>query len=113
MESPQPGVADHEVREALSRHYRLLAAEYAGSPHRCWDDRLAAAVDGDTLIEPGWLLRRIVGDQVDVYGLYRVYSDGRIERDRFLEHAERERFRSGSAADVVRSAVSAARPRQA
>ena len=93
----QRPVGDEHVREALVHHYARLAAQYAGSRDRSWYDRLAAAMAGDILIEPGWLLRPIIGDDVDIYGLYRVYGDGRIERDRYVEHVERERFRRAGA----------------
>ena len=80
------------VREALLAKYESLAAQY--SNQRGWGDRLEAVCSGDVLVEPGWMLRPILGDDVDLYGLYRVYPDGRIERDRYIERIELERFRA-------------------
>jgi hypothetical protein len=93
MEAVHTVLADRQVRAALVDHYARMAGQYEGSTHRSWHERLAAATAGDILIEPGWLLRRIVGDDVDIYGFYRAYPDGRIERDRYVEHVERDRFR--------------------
>jgi hypothetical protein len=86
------------VRSALLARYESLVAEYPNQ--RGWIDRLEAVRGGDVLVEPGWMLRPILGDEVDTYGLYRVYPDGRIERDRFIERLELDRFRASAAAHV-------------
>jgi hypothetical protein len=92
---PSPSTARHSSR-AIG-HYRELAAQHPDDRHDSWRDRLAAAIFGATLVEPGWMLRRVPGDTIDIYGVYRIYGDGRVERDRFLEREDRERFlRAGS-----------------
>jgi hypothetical protein len=95
MQPSEPHVADGEVRRSLISQYRELAAQYPDDRHDCWRDRLAAAISGETLVEPGWMLRRVLGDTIHIYGVYRVYGDGRVERDRFLEREDRERFLRG------------------
>jgi hypothetical protein len=49
---------------------------------------------GDVLVEPGWMLASIGALDADPFGLYRVYPDGRVERDRHIERMELERFRA-------------------
>jgi hypothetical protein len=91
----RPGPAapvDRRVRFELARRYAEIAAQFPDAPNDGWRERLAAAAADDVLVEPGWMLRPIVGDDVDIHGLYRVYGDGRIERDRFIERQERARF---------------------
>jgi hypothetical protein len=92
---PSPrGERDRRVRVELAARYAELAREY---PHRPeWWDRLEAVRAGDVLVEPGWMLAPIIGDGIDVFGMYRVYPDGRIERDRYIERAEERRFRGGA-----------------
>jgi hypothetical protein len=79
------------VRAALAARYAELAREYPQRPE--WWERLEAVSAGDVLVEPGWMLRSIVDADIDVFGLYRVYPDGRVERDRNIERAEVRRFR--------------------
>jgi hypothetical protein len=80
------------VRDRLCARYRQLCAQFPDPA--AWGDRLAAIEEGDILVEPGWMLRPIVAFDVDIHGLYRVYPDGRVERDRYLERREVERFRA-------------------
>jgi hypothetical protein len=80
------------VRAALIAKYEALAAHYP--EQRSWADRLEAVCAGDILVEPGWMLRTILGEDADPFGLYRVYPDGRIERDRYIERIELDRFRA-------------------
>ena len=68
---PMPG-----VRAALLAKYQAIVAQYPDS--RSWFERLEAVCVGDILVEPGWLLKQVVGDEIDPYGLYRIYPDGRI-----------------------------------
>jgi hypothetical protein len=80
------------VRGLLRARYRLVCEQFPEPGG--WLDRLSAVEDGDILVEPGWMLRHVVDDELDLFGLYRVYPDGRIERDRYLERREIERFRT-------------------
>jgi hypothetical protein len=85
--------ADPMVRQALIDCYTLIATELADRGDRGWFDRIDAIRSGETVIEPGWMLRRVSDGEFDVFGLYRVDADGRIERDRRIERGHRERFR--------------------
>jgi hypothetical protein len=80
------------VRALLLERYEALAQQYP--QRRSWHERLQAVCAGDVLVEPGWMLRPILGADVDLFGLYRVYPDGRVERDRNIERADLERFRT-------------------
>jgi hypothetical protein len=80
------------VRAALLAKYESIAAQWPDAPS--WTERVEAIRCGDVLVEPGWMLTDIVREPVDTFGLYRVYPDGRIERDRHIERVERDRFRS-------------------
>jgi hypothetical protein len=80
------------VRAALIAKYEALVAQYPDSGS--WLERLEAVCVGDVLVEPGWLVRQILGDEIDPFGLYRIYPDGRIERDRNIERADLHRFRA-------------------
>jgi len=93
------GQGNHDVRMALIERYEEVIDEL-GTPRPAWSDRVAALREGETTIEPGWMLRPILGDAVTTYGLYRVYGDGRIERDRRIERAERQRFRRAGEGDA-------------
>jgi hypothetical protein len=89
--SPHESGTAAPVRAALAVRYAELASEYP--QRRAWWDRLEAVCAGDVLVEPGWMLDSIVDEDIDVFGMYRVYPNGRIERDRFIERAEVQRFR--------------------
>jgi hypothetical protein len=95
---PNPRAPDPEVRSALAERYAAIASQLSDERHTSWRDRLDAVVGGQVLVEPGWMLRPIVGDDVDIFGFYRVYADGRIERDRFLEQREHARHRGAARA---------------
>jgi hypothetical protein len=86
-------IADPAVREALIDRYSRIAGEFADIDHRGWSDRVDALRSGETVIEPGWMLRHVCDGDFDLFGLYRVDADGRIERDRHIERRHRERFR--------------------
>jgi hypothetical protein len=78
------------VRAALLAKYEAIVAQWPDEPS--WTERVEAICCGDVLVEPGWMLTDIVREPVDTFGLYRVYPDGRVERDRHIERLERERF---------------------
>jgi len=92
MEERASQVDEDNVRAALIERYERLMHELA-TEHRAWTDRIDALRDGEITVEPGWMLRPILGDSIETFGLYRVYPDGRIERDRRIEGAEANRFR--------------------
>ena len=85
--------ADPIVRQALIERYTRIAREFSEVDNGGWIDRIDALRSGETVIEPGWMLRRVCDGEFDVFGLYRVDADGRIERDRRIERQHRERFR--------------------
>jgi hypothetical protein len=84
------------VRAALLAKYEVLTATFPNRPR--WHDRLEAVCVGETVVEPGWMLRDVL-DDVDLFGEYRVYADGRVERDRYIERIELDRFRTAGADD--------------
>ena len=81
-----------EVRLALIERYEQVIEE-CGNDRPAWTDRLDALREGEITVEPGWMLRPILGDSIEPFGLYRVYGDGTVERDRRIERAELRRFR--------------------
>jgi hypothetical protein len=85
------------VRAALIEKYEALVALYPSQQR--WVDRLGAVCDGDVLVEPGWMLRTILQDDADLFALYRIYPDDRIERDRYIERVELDRFRTAGRHD--------------
>jgi hypothetical protein len=94
--------ADPSVRPALIDCYSLIAQEFAGVDNPGWSERIDALRSGETVVEPGWILRRVCDGDFDVFGLYRVDADGRIERDRRIEQGHRDRFRRSRSADEER-----------
>jgi hypothetical protein len=86
------------VRRALIEFYEPLARDFSDAEHRCWAERLEALRAGEIVVEPGFLLQHVIDEPLDVFGLYRVYPDGRVERDRHIERSERDRFRRGGSA---------------
>jgi hypothetical protein len=87
------------ARAALIAAYESLVALYP--QRRRWMDRLEAVCVGEVLVEPGWMLRSVLDDDADLFALYRVYPDNRIERDRFIERIELDRYRSAGDDDEV------------
>jgi hypothetical protein len=90
MSPDEPDALD--VRRMLIERYERLAEHALG--RATWLDRIEALREGEISVEPGWMLRPIIGASIDRYALYRVYPDGRVERDRRIERAELERFRA-------------------
>jgi hypothetical protein len=87
---------DDDVRSALLDRYEELITQLP-TLSRAWVDRANALRAGEITVEPGWMLRPILGETIEIFGLYRVYNDGRVERDRLIERAEKERFRRAAA----------------
>jgi hypothetical protein len=80
-----------DVRAALVDRYERMAAQALG--REAWLDRADALRAGEISVEPGWMLVPILGESIEPFALYRVYPDGRVERDRMIERAELRRFR--------------------